>query len=351
MLEFLLETKNEYMTILKNKIMLKIYNKFLQIYNVTKNEKHYLKSFQQEILKILQWDTNKQYDEKMNLFKKDPVLMENLCKGLMKSYMRILLFNPYNKNQMEVDAKYYEEFDTTMMIVNIYKQCIKNLWENPFLFNDKCISDFEYKTNQLKIYTIINNSIVDGFRESLPTEYILLKYLENKPENIQPVVQPNNMPVVQPNNMPVVQPNNMPVVQPNNMPVVQPVAVNMIENKPNTIFKPRNDGNKSIDQILENNDIKLTETKNKIVDEIDMKNKELDKKKLSEKKTTKEEKETNIDSKINKILENDLKVNDTKNSEKNIEIIEKFSNSEVNKNTQKDTNNEDDFFNNYLNNI
>ena len=327
MLEFLLETKNEYMTILKNKIMLKIYNKFLQIYNVTKNEKHYLKSFQQEILKILQWDTNKQYDEKMNLFKKDPVLMENLCKGLMKSYMRILLFNPYNKNQMEVDAKYYEEFDTTMMIVNIYKQCIKNLWENPFLFNDKCISDFEYKTNQLKIYTIINNSIVDGFRESLPTEYILLKYLENKPENIQPVVQPNNMPVV------------------------QPVAVNMIENKPNTIFKPRNDGNKSIDQILENNDIKLTETKNKIVDEIDMKNKELDKKKLSEKKTTKEEKETNIDSKINKILENDLKVNDTKNSEKNIEIIEKFSNSEVNKNTQKDTNNEDDFFNNYLNNI
>ena len=70
MLEFLLETKNEYMTILKNKIMLKIYNKFLQIYNVTKNEKHYLKSFQQEILKILQWDTNKQYDEKMNLFKK-----------------------------------------------------------------------------------------------------------------------------------------------------------------------------------------------------------------------------------------------------------------------------------------
>ena len=45
MLEFLLETKNEYMTILKNKIMLKIYNKFLQIYNVTKNEKHYLKIF------------------------------------------------------------------------------------------------------------------------------------------------------------------------------------------------------------------------------------------------------------------------------------------------------------------
>ena len=37
-----------------------------------------------------------------------------------------------------------------------------------------------------------------------------------------------------------------------------------------------------------------------------MKNKE--NKKLSEKKTTKEEKETNIDSKINKILENDLKV-------------------------------------------
>lgn len=337
MLEFLLETKNEYMTILKNKIMLKIYNKFLQIYNINKNEKHYLKSFQQEILKILQWDANKQYDEKMNLFKKDPVLMENLCKGLMKSYMRILLFNPYHKNQIEVDSKYYEEFDTTMMIVNIYKQCIKNLWENPFLFNDKCITDFEYKTNQLKIYTIINNSIVDGFRESLPTEYILLKYLENKPEDVQPV------------NMPVTQPVAMPVNMPVNMPITQPV--NMIENKPNTIFKPQNDGNKSIDQILENNDIKLTETKNKIVDEIDMKNKELDKKKISEKKTTKEEKETNIDSKINKILENDLKVNDTKNSEKNIEIIEKFSNSEVNKNTQKDTNNEDDFFNNYLNNI
>ena len=333
MLEFLLETKNEYMTILKNKIMLKIYNKFLQIYNINKNEKHYLKSFQQEILKILQWDANKQYDEKMNLFKKDPVLMENLCKGLIKSYMRILLFNPYHKNQMEVDAKYYENFDTTMMIVNIYKQCIKNLWENPFLFNDKCISDFEYKTNQLKIYTIINNSIVDGFRESLPTEYILLKYLENKPEDPQPVAQP------------VAQPDAMPVAMPDTMPV------NMIENKPNIIFKQKNDENKSIDQILENNDIKLTETKNKIVDEINMKNKELDKKKLSEKKTTKEEKETNIDSKINKILENDLKVNDTKNSEDNIEIIEKFSNSEVNKNTQKDTNNEDDFFNNYLNNI
>ena len=150
--------------------------------------------------------------------------MENLCKGLMKSYMRILLFNPYNKNQMEVDAKYYEEFDTTMMIVNIYKQCIKNLWENPFLFNDKCISDFEYKTNQLKIYTIINNSIVDGFRESLPTEYILLKYLENKPEDAQPVTQPVAQPV---DTMPVTQPNTMPVTQTNPLPV-----------------KPQNVGNK-----------------------------------------------------------------------------------------------------------
>ena len=257
------------MTILKNKIMLKIYNKFLQIYNINKNEKHYLKKFQEEILKILQWDTNKQYDEKMNLFKKDPVLMENLCKGLMKSYMRILLFNPYHKNQMEVDSKYYEDFDTTMMIVNIYKQCIKNLWENPFLFNDKCITDFEYKTNQLKIYTIINNSIVDGFRESLPTEYILSKYLENKPENTQPIAQPVAMPVTQPVTMPVT------------MPVTQPVA--MIEDKQNTIFKPQNNEIKTIDKILENNDIKLTETKNKIVDEIDLKNKELDAKKSNEK--------------------------------------------------------------------
>ena len=341
MLEFLLETKNEYMTILKNKIMLKIYNKFLQIYNINKNEKHYLKSFQEEILKILQWDANKQYDEKMNLFKKDPVLMENLCKGLMKSYMRILLFNPYNKDQIEVDAKYYENFDTTMLIVNIYKQCIKNLWENPFLFNDKSISDFEYKTNQLKIYSIINNSIVDGFRESLPTEYILLKYLENKPENntqivMQPSTMPNNIPNMPDNvpNMPNNIPNNVPNM-PNNVPN------NMIENKINPIFKPNNE-NKSIDQILENNDINLTETKNKILDNIDIENK-----KLTEKKTTKEEKETNIDSKINKILENDLKVD----NDKDIDIIEKFSNSEVNKNTQKDTNNEDDFFNNYLNNI
>ena len=269
MLEFLLETKNEYMTILKNKIMLKIYNKFLQIYNINKNEKHYLKSFQQEILKILQWDANKQYDEKMNLFKKDPVLMENLCKGLIKSYMRILLFNPYHKNQIEVDAKYYENFDTTMIIVNIYKQCIKNLWENPFLFNDKCISDFEYKTNQLKIYSIINNSIVDGFRESLPTEYILLKYLENKPENPQPVMQPVALCLI-PNLLPCLMlcllhmPNNIP----NNVPNMPIIPVNMIENKINTIFKQKNNENKSIDQILENNDIKLTETKNKIVDEI-----------------------------------------------------------------------------------
>lgn len=326
MLENLLETKNEYMTILKNKIMLKIYNKFLQIYNINTNERHYLKKFQEEILKILQWDTNKQYEEKMYLFKKDPILMENLCKGLMKSYMRILLYNPYvdNNKQIDIDPKYYKDFDTTMMIVNIYKQCIKNLWENPFLFNDKCISDFEYKTNQLKIYTIINNSIVDGFRESLPTEYILVKYLENKPQTGTPNIVPNE------------QLDNIP-------------------NNENNIFKPINNENKSIEKILENNDIKLTETKNVIVDEIDIKNKELDKKKFSENKTTKKEKETNIDSKINKILEKDLKIENTNNSDSNnnkkkIEIIEKFSNSVEKKNVQNETN-ESNFFNKYLNDV
>jgi hypothetical protein len=389
MLEFLLETKKEYMELLKSSITLKIYNKFVAIYDSVKKEKDYLKSFQENMLKILQWDANEQFKEKQELFNKNPVLIEKLCKGLMKSYMRILLFNPYVTTQKEIESKYYDEFNTTNMVVNIIKQTIRNFWDKPYLFNDKSISDFEYKINQHKITEIIKKSIEEGFRESLPTEYILTQYLEQKdktnmvPNNMVPNnMVPNNMVPTNinvPNNMvsPIFEkgkpalmfpinnrvPNNM---VPNNMvPNNINVPANMIspifeKGKPAVMIPINNMENaksNNIDDILKNNEINLTDTKNNqniIVDEIDMENKKLDNKqteKISENKTekteNKEDMETNIDSKINKILENDLQLKETNNITNN-NIIEKFSNSEVNKKTD---NNDDNFFGDYLNNI
>jgi len=248
----------------------------------------------------------------------------------MKSYMRILLFNPYVTTQKEIESKYYDEFNTTNMVVNIIKQTIRNFWDKPYLFNDKSISDFEYKINQHKITEIIKKSIEEGFRESLPTEYILTQYLEQKDKTN---MVPNNM-----------VPANMvsPIFEKGKPALMVPID-NMENAKSN-----------NIDDILKNNEINLTDTKvnqNIIVDEIDMENKKLDNKeneKKSENKTeNKEDMETNIDSKINKILEKDLKMNETNNIT-NKNIIEKFSNSEVNRKTD---NNDDNFFGDYLNNI
>ena len=308
MLNFLVETKKEYTIQLANLVFFKIYEGFNSLYKKSiekTTEEEVLKNFQKSLKKVPKWDQNLIDNETTRICMDNYEIIENLLKAIVKSNMMMLTYDPRSKrNNLDI-TKY--DIKVNKLIHQIYIECAREIFNNPFLFYHK-YNPLELKRNQRDIFKIIKNSVEEAIRKLLPMKDILEIYLGNnftptevieKISEKEPIV---NMPTLQ-NNQPMPnireQPTqlasrlNQPLIGGNNNNFKG--NANVVENT-NPLIDNKKD---TIQSILDRNDVNLSSSSDINKNFI---------KKVQEHETVERTKsnEKSLDSKIKKILDNDL---------------------------------------------
>ena len=368
MLNFLVESKKEYTELLYSNIYKKIYEGFSKIYDdIIKNEEiesvDKMKSFQKLLSTIPKWKSEDKQREYNRIFANKKNL-QDLVRALIKAHIIILTYSPFKSQNRQINQSLYMNADLVELNFKIHVACARRFYNNPLLFYKK----YEAGTvleNQRKAFELIKLSIEDAIREILPIEFILDTYLEENSEELPKKEENINQKYNFTNNFQ--KPNDIPIQNENTLnerlPVSKPETVN---NEVNNFIKPEdllnnNNNNQmggSIQEILNRNNIKISDTQSNLLEELTNNNtRELH----QSKKSTKEE---SIDSKIKNILEKDLKETDLDVSlsykpEESENYQEVFSNStnkskksevheSMNTADREDLKKKNKFFNNYL---
>lgn len=399
-MNFLVETKKEYTVQLINILSPHIFEGIGSIYNQAKKiskSDNVLKNFQMFLSKIPKWD-----DESINIetdrIKKKikiSVSIDDLLKATIKANIIILTHIPFSQNNPEINSDFYENISINELIHKIYIESARDLWNNPYLFYHN-YPHFELKKNQRDSMILIRRCIEEAIRKIIPLNFILKKYLGNNvSKKINNEIKNSITSAEQENIKNLLDKdinfNNKYFIKNNELNNKGNISYNKSLNNTKTIFenksfenaKPLNLNNnikdKDIDienkilNILDKNDIKLTESKNsKYRSESSLL---ANIAKESTKKNSINDNDNDIDSKIKKILEKDLKDTDidttvTYKAEDDTENYQEvFSNSKTNKTITKEvfSNSSDSdesvkntvekenlikkkkFFNNYLN--
>lgn len=316
MLNFLVESKKEYTELLYSNIYKKIYEGFSKIYgDVVKNKEiesvDKMKSFQKLLSTIPKWKFEDKQREYNRIFANKKNL-QDLVRALVKAHIIILTYSPFKNKNTQINQNLYMNADLIELNFKIHVACARRFYNNPLLF----YKEYEAGTileNQRKAFELIKLSIEDAIREILPIEFILNTYLDEDSEESPKKEDNLNQKYNLTNNFQV-QTNN-------------PIENNLLENKNiinekqenpkleiknneiNNFIKPEdlinnNQMGGSIQEILNRNNIKISDTQSNLLEELTNNNtKELH----QSKKSTKEE---SIDSKIKNILEKDLKETD-----------------------------------------
>ena len=386
-----------------------------------------LKIFQSFLKRIPKWDDNILLNE-ANRIKtncKDYDLLYDLIRACIKSNLCILAYSPSKNPNNKINPDYYKSINFNKFIHNIYIECARDVWNNPYLFYHN-YTPIEIKRNQRDTIELIKSCIEESIRKSLPLKHVLEIYLgddmvhqvpdDNFEKTITEVDEMNlkqllhkdlyeekntlNQNNINSNfiarNQIISENNQLPqlenkVIEDNNTNNV--VSSNSKHSKNNTkssstssIRNSRSGStiktlsqkggkeststkelNSKILNILNNGDIKLSEDINTSDNKIKELKKNSDDNITSDRKIEKNKKlsetssedliSTNMDSKLQKLLKNDLGETETESSanfkpEKNKQGYQEiFSNSNNDStNTQQKNNevNKNKFFNNYL---
>jgi len=192
MMDILVETKNEYIINLCNILspyiftgIKSIYDKASEDIKTSGTDKNKIFMIFQEYLKLVKkWSTDTIVNE-MNrilylLNKDNPGIdIYNLIKVIIKSYFIIMTFDPYKKNQNNIENQLNKIYDNNRLETIIHKfyiETIKEFWDNPYLFYDG-YPDIEIKRNYKEAMNIIKNSIKETIRKILPLKLITEYYL------------------------------------------------------------------------------------------------------------------------------------------------------------------------------
>ena len=137
MLNFLVETKNEYTTHLTNILTPLIFEGIQSIYKEAMEiaeTNDILKIFQSFLKRIPKWNQIIIEKESNRIINSSHSFgwLNDLIKATLKSNILILMYNPLNKNQ-KIDSKYYKDIKTTDFIHRIYIECAREIWNNPYL--------------------------------------------------------------------------------------------------------------------------------------------------------------------------------------------------------------------------
>ena len=404
-MNFLVETKKEYTIQLINILSPHIYEGVGSIYNQAKKiskSDNVLKNFQTFLSKIPKWDNESINIETERIKRKIKVSIsiEDLLKATIKSNIIILTHIPFSQNNPEINSNFYDNIQISDLIHKIYIETARELWNNPYLFYHN-YPHFELKKNQRDSMILIKKSIEEAIRKIIPLNFVLKEYLGNdiskKVNKIKNTITPaeeeniNNLlsKDLNFNNKYFINNNELNEYNKtlddnknlNNLNNTQNNTLNNTQNNTqnNTLNNTQNNNIKSNDNNIENkildildkNDIKLTDSKNsKYRSESSLIANINDN---SIKKSIKSE-NNEIDSKIKKILEKDLKDTEIdttvtyKAEDDTDDYQEVFSNSKTKTNTKEVFANSTDseeslkntvdkenfikkkkFFNNYLN--
>ena len=181
MLNFLVETKNEYTTHLINILTPLVFGGVMSVYNdsfKTSNGDDILKVFQTYLKQIPKWNQSiieRETDRIVNS-SQSYGWINDLIKATLKSNLMILMYNPTCKKQNKVDPLYYQHIKTTDFIHKVYIECAREFYNNPYLFIHT-YPPLEIKRNQRDCLLIIKDCIREAVRKLLPVKHILQMYL------------------------------------------------------------------------------------------------------------------------------------------------------------------------------
>lgn len=372
MLNLLVETKKEYTIQLANLIYFKIYEGLNALYkrSITKTtEEEVLRNFQKFLKKIPKWDNNFVVNEATRVTADNNDIIDNLLKAIIKANYIILTYDP-KKKLKKVEDNIYKNISSHKFIHQVYIQCARELWDNPFLFYHK-FTPIELKRNQREVFILIKQSVSEAIRKLLPIKDMLEIYLD---DNYTPTEVVDKLTLNQNTN--IINNDLIPkLIDPkiNNVNTFKPEE--KLENNLPLNTDGNNNQNKlvevnlkdTIQSILERNNVKISDsnkTNNNFIKKVQQEET------IDKIKTAEIGSKQSLDSKIKDILEKDLNESDVEISmsykpEDTANYQEVFGNEEVVQNTQKKEENQsiqsintlekenlmkkNKFFNNYLN--
>ena len=377
-INLLIEVKKEYTELLLNILTPVIYDGIKTIYNegkINRDNTTVLKTFQILLKRIPKWNeniVNREIERIMDATKKYPWFVD-LIKAVFKAYTLTLTMKEFNE-------ELFKKINLYEFIHNVYIECARELWNDTFLLFDdyKIVPQVEQQRNKLLTYTLINKAINNAIRKTLPMALILNEYLE-QPETSKEMDFELKLKLDEIINIPLLLDQKLEEFVIDN-PIVEPVVASpinqiVVEQPKEEVQLEDSNLNKKILSIIEKEDIKLTESNNNnnIFTQWNNNSSSTLKKIVNESLNNKTQsvvnnKSLSINSNIKDNIQKDLADSDTMtyNPEKNNDKYQDvFSNSDIEKKhngiletkenetidtqLQKELQQKEQFFNNYLN--
>lgn len=393
MSNFLVETKQEYTTQLTNVLTPLIYEGIQSIYSEVikiSSSENVLKHFQIAMQRIPKWNNEIIQNETERIMNNSKSFswLEDLIKATLKANIIVLTYNPSVNQQIRVDPYLYQNIKISDFIHKIYLECARELWNNPYLFYHN-YPPIELKRNQRDCISLIKDCVKEAIRKLLPVKHILQIYLgeemevgipdDNFDKSISEIEEKNLNKLIKKdlnfyrNHNPNIYKNHNPNIYKNNDPNIykksDSITINLKISEEKSEYKSDKKSDKKTEQKSElkselkseqktEKKLEPNETDQQTMDTVGAKilgiinNKDI---KLTDNRTSSEESEKNVETKIKKILDNDLNESETSLSNNpNDKFNEVFSNSiqkkeVVNNNNNNSSKNKAKFFANYLN--
>jgi hypothetical protein len=186
MLNFLVETKNEYTTHLINILTPLIFEGLLSIYKEAQEiagPDNVLKIFQSFLKRIPKWNQTIIEKETNRIINSSQSYgwLNDLIKATLKANLVVLMYNPSVKSQAKIDSSFYQNVNINDFIHKVYIECAREIWNNPFLLYHN-YPPIEIKRNQRDCMGIIKDCIREAIRKLLPVKHILQIYLGEEME-------------------------------------------------------------------------------------------------------------------------------------------------------------------------
>ena len=180
-LPILVDAKTEYTKQLINIISPVIYQGIKLIYNDSKtksieNEEinSCLSNFQKSLSEIPKWNQItiiENYEKIIEYSKCD--WLDDLLTAVFVSHTKILTSINTNKNKNKINLQIPK---VDFFVHQCYIEVAREFWKNPYLF-DHSVNNFEYQRNRRDACQIIETVIAETIRKQLPVKNILKEYL------------------------------------------------------------------------------------------------------------------------------------------------------------------------------
>ena len=180
-MNILVEKKKEFTVRIINVLSPLIFEGLTSIYNKA-NEistgDNVLKIFQSFLKRIPKWN-DELLTQEINRIKtnsKDFDLLYDLIRACIKANLYILTYSPTNNSKVNINPEYYNSVNFSKFIHNIYIECAREVWNNPYLFYHN-YTGIEIKRNQRDTIQLIKICIEESIRKTLPLKHVLEIYL------------------------------------------------------------------------------------------------------------------------------------------------------------------------------